>query len=221
MSRPAARCRAARRPTACAIRPQLGSPPCSAVLTSGELATRAARRARRSAPWPPRTTTRPMRRAPSPSRTMSMRELAQQRVERLAEEQLVLGLRLDRDAAGARCTCRIAVSLVESWPSTEMRSNERLTQTPSSRSAVSADDAASVCTKHSIVAKAGWIMPAPLACAPAAPSRPSGRPRASPRFSNASVVMIAAGSRRRRRARSALPAASSPRTTVRRRAARR
>ena len=30
------------------------------------------------------------------------------------------------------------MSLVESWPSTEMRSNERLTQTPSSRSAVSA-----------------------------------------------------------------------------------
>ena len=32
---------------------------------------------------------------------------------------------------------RIAVSLVESCPSTEMRSNERFTHTPSSRSAVS------------------------------------------------------------------------------------
>ena len=31
---------------------------------------------------------------------------------------------------------RIAVSLVDSWPSTVMRSNERLTHTPSSRSAV-------------------------------------------------------------------------------------
>ena len=57
------------------------------------------------------------------------------------------------------------MSLVESCPSTEMRSNERLTQTPSSRSAVSAGSAASVCTKHSIVANAGWIIPAPLAWA--------------------------------------------------------
>ena len=57
------------------------------------------------------------------------------------------------------------MSLVESCPSTEMRSNERLTQTPSSRSAVSASSAASVSTKHSIVANAGEIMPAPLACA--------------------------------------------------------
>ena len=57
------------------------------------------------------------------------------------------------------------MSLVESWPSTEMRSNERLTHTPSSRSAVSASSAASVWTKHSIVAKAGEIIPAPLACA--------------------------------------------------------
>jgi hypothetical protein len=58
---------------------------------------------------------------------------------------------------------RIAVSLVESWPSTLMRSNERLTVTPSSRSAVSGASAASVCTKQNIVAKAGEIMPAPLA----------------------------------------------------------
>ena len=57
------------------------------------------------------------------------------------------------------------MSLVESWPSTEMRSNERFTHTPSSRSAVSGASAASVCTKHSIVAKAGEIIPAPLACA--------------------------------------------------------
>ena len=92
------------------------------------------------------------------------RELAQQRVERLAEAQLVLALGLDAHAARARAM-RIAVSFVESWPSTEMRSNERLTQTPSSRSAVSARSAASVCTKQSIVAKLGWIIPAPLACA--------------------------------------------------------
>ena len=58
---------------------------------------------------------------------------------------------------------RITVSLVESWPSTVMRSNERFTVTPSSSSAVSADSAASVCTKQSIVAWLGEIIPAPLA----------------------------------------------------------
>ena len=57
------------------------------------------------------------------------------------------------------------MSLVESWPSTEMRSNERFTHTPSSRSAVSGASPASVWTKHSIVAKLGEIIPAPLACA--------------------------------------------------------
>ena len=57
------------------------------------------------------------------------------------------------------------MSLVESCPSTEMRSKERLTQTPSSRSAVSGASAASVWTKQSIVANAGEIIPAPFACA--------------------------------------------------------
>ena len=92
------------------------------------------------------------------------REHPQQRVERLAEAQLVLAL--GRDATPlAPEHMRITVSFVDSWPSTEMRSNERLTQTPSSSSAVSGASAASVCTKQSIVAKAGSIMPAPLACA--------------------------------------------------------
>ena len=56
-------------PIACAIRPQFGSPPYSAVLISGESATACATRS--TAPSsPPRTTTRQTRRAPSPSRTM-------------------------------------------------------------------------------------------------------------------------------------------------------
>ena len=57
------------------------------------------------------------------------------------------------------------MSLVESWPSTDARSNERFTHTPSSSSAVSGASAASVCTKQSIVAKFGEIIPAPLHCA--------------------------------------------------------
>ena len=61
-------------PTACAIRPQFGSPPCSAAFTSGELATARATRATTSS-QPPRTTTRPIRLEPSPSRTMSSASL--------------------------------------------------------------------------------------------------------------------------------------------------
>ena len=57
------------------------------------------------------------------------------------------------------------MSFVDSCPSTEMRSKLRCTQTDSSSSAVSALSTASVCTKQSIVAKLGWIIPAPLHCA--------------------------------------------------------
>ena len=87
-------------PTACTIRPQFGSPPCSAAFTSGELAT--ARAApRRSAV--PAADDHPG----DPSGALAVgdhhdRELAQQRVERLAEAQLVLALGRDRHAAGAR-----------------------------------------------------------------------------------------------------------------------
>ncbi len=83
------------------------------------------------------------------------------------------------------------MSLVESWPSTEARSNERLTHTPSSRSAVSGSRAASVCTKQSIVAKFGEIIPAPLHCA-LRRTVPDGSSTARlARFSEASVVWIA------------------------------
>ena len=46
-----------------------------------------------------------------------------------------------------------------------MRSKERLTHTPVSRSRVSASSSASVCTKQNMVAKRGSIIPAPLAWA--------------------------------------------------------
>ena len=64
------------------------------------------------------------------------RELAQERVERLPERSSSSDSGSTRTPLAPRAI-RIAVSLVESWPSTEMRSNERLTHTPSSRSAVS------------------------------------------------------------------------------------
>ena len=70
---------------------------------------------------------------------------------------------------------RMAVSLVDSWPSTETRSKDRFRQTPSSRSAVSGASAASVWTKQSIVAKRGEIMPAPLHWALRPTTAPDGR----------------------------------------------
>ena len=105
---PAARCPAAPPPTACTIRPQLGSPPCSAVLTSGELATA---RATASTPC---ACAAAHDHARDPPRALAVgdhhdRQLAQQRVERLAEAQLVLALGRDRarrsrpSTSGSRC----------------------------------------------------------------------------------------------------------------------
>ena len=59
------------RPAAARMRPQLGSPPCSAVFTSGDSATvRAMRSASSLAARAPSTRTSAMRVAPSPSRTI-------------------------------------------------------------------------------------------------------------------------------------------------------
>ena len=106
------------------------------------------------------------------------------------------------------------MSLVESWPSTEMRSKERLTHTPRSRSAVSASSAASVWTKHSIVAKAGEIMPAPLACAHSR-TVPEGSWTWSAAFlGNASVVRMAAPKSPSPSAASSRRASAMPRMTL-------
>ena len=175
-------------PTACAMRPQFGSPPCSAALTSGELAT--ARAASQQAfSCAPVTTTRPVRLAPSPSRTIisaSWRRMASSATPKRASSS----------DCGSTTTplapehIRIAVSLVESWPSTLTRSNERLTVTPSSRSAVALDRTASVWTKHSIVAKLGWIIPAPLHWAEMVTVPPVSWTPTVTCLGNASVVRI-------------------------------
>ena len=70
------------------------------------------------------------------------------------------------------------MSLVDSCPSTLIRSNDRFTASPSSRSALWRSSAASVCTKHSIVAKRGEIIPAPFACAARVRCLPADRPSA-------------------------------------------
>ena len=99
-------------PTAWAIRPQFGSPPCSAAFTSGELAIARAARVTTSSE-PPRTTTRPIRLEPSPSRTMSSASLR-------SAQSSASPKRISSSDSGAIATplapeaCRITVSLVES-----------------------------------------------------------------------------------------------------------
>ena len=102
------------------------------------------------------------------------------------------------------------MSLVESWPSTEMRSNERFTHTPSSRSAVSGASAASVCTKQSIVAKSGEIIPAPLAWALRRTVPLGSVTSTAARLGNRSVVRIASPKPRRRRRRAPRARRGSP-----------
>ncbi len=73
-----------------------------------------------------------------------------------------------------------------------MRSNERLTVTPVSRSRVSWPTTASVSTKQSIVANFGEIIPAPFACAASRTVPPDGRATSrQAALMPLSVVMIA------------------------------
>ena len=94
---------------------------------------------------------RPTRRAPSPSDTISSASwrISASSASPKASSSGVSDSIVTPDAPPAIAK---TVSLVDSWPSTEMRSNERLTHTPSSRSSVAAGSAASVWTKQNIVA---------------------------------------------------------------------
>ena len=106
------------------------------------------------------------------------------------------------------------MSLVDSCPSTEMRSNERFTHTPVSRSIVSAASPASVCTKQNIVAWRGEIMPAPFACAASRTDGPDGSATSRhARFGPASLVRIASA-KSPASAASAPQAARAPLTTL-------
>ena len=120
------------------------------------------------------------------------RELAQRPVQRLAEAHLVLGLRLDRARRDAPDACRITVSLVESCPSTETRSNERCDAHAEQQvGGLGASSTASVWTKQSIVANAGEIIPAPLACAVSRTVPDGSATSTSTSLANLSVVRIA------------------------------
>ena len=105
-----------------------------------------------------------MRSAPSPSRTIWSASWRSSVVERLAEPQLVLGLRIDDDAARpARHQDR---GVVRRQLAVDADAVERALDADAEQQVGGLGlSAASVWTKHSIVAKFGWIIPAPLACA--------------------------------------------------------
>ncbi len=85
-------------PAAWAIRPQLGSRPNSAVLTSGELAIARATRSASAAVAASLTSIRPTRTAPSPSRTISIASCLQHRLQQALGQRLAGGAgRLQQD----------------------------------------------------------------------------------------------------------------------------
>ena len=145
------------------MRPQLGSPPCSAHFTSGEFAT--ARATGSTASTEPRTTRRATRSAPSPSATISSASWRSSASSAAPKAQLVLACRARPSRRPRRSRCRTPSRWWTAGRRPTMRSNERSTAARSSRSSVTASSAASVWTKQSMVAKEGEIIPAPFACA--------------------------------------------------------
>ena len=182
-------------PAACTMRPQLGSPPCSAAFTSGELATARATRsiARVAAAHDD---------APDARGTLAVaddleRELAQQASSAWPK-------RSSPSDSGSTAMplapehCRIRCRW---WTAGRRRRCGRTSASRTRRAAGRRSRAEHRVGLHEAQHRreAGWIIPAPLACA-ARRTVPSGSVTSTAaRFSNMSVVMIAAGSRRRRR----------------------
>ena len=215
------RVRAAPPPTACAIRPQFGSPPCSAALTSGELATARATRSTTSSVAAAHDHAADPLGALAVAHDRAARACAA-RVQRLAEAQLVVGLGRDAHAAGA---ARPAGSRCRWWRAARRRrcgrTSARRTRRAAGRRSRAPAPRRSARSRASS-RSAGEIIPAPLACA-VSRTVPDGSATSSldlfgERVGGADrlrevVVAVLRAARRARRAR--------PRMTSRRRAARR
>src|SRR5271167_2208292 len=151
------------RPAAAKMRPQLGSAPAKAVLTSGEVAMVAAIRLAEAGDFAPRTSISITRCAPSPSATICRARERQTssratRKARCAEvPDFIAG------ASAAPLARTSTVSLVEVSPSIEMALKVRSVTSCSVFCKRLGAMAASVATNASMVAMFGWIMPAPLA----------------------------------------------------------
>ena len=174
---------------------------------------RRAPRASTCSSWPPRTTTRPTRvgalavghdraaRAGAAARPAPRRSAARRRVSGSTRTPL------------APEAMRITVSLVESWPSTETRSNERSTRPPSSRSAVSGGQrGVGLHEAEHAWRSAARSCPRPWPGPRAARGRRGARPRAPRAWRSRRWSGSRRRRRRRRRRRSSPAAAPGPRT---------
>ena len=181
------------RPAAARMRPQFGSPPWRAVLTSGDSATVRAMRSASAVVRAPSTRTSATRVAPSPSRTSISREPARglgrappRRRRRPGPGRSIGGA--PRRAAREHDRAVVGRGVAVDGDAVEARADGVAERRRSSGGAT----AASVVKKASMVAMFGAIMPAPLAIAADA-RRSRRRPRTRPRPPSAcvSVVMIA------------------------------
>ena len=179
-------------PTAITTRPQLGSSPAMAVLTSGLLAMASATFFADLSDLAPVTVTETNLVAPSPSRTICWARSRSTR-SRAAANSAARGSRRDViGSIGARPVAATStVSEVEVSLSTVTALKVRSVASESIFCSTSRSMAASVNTKPSIVAMSGAIIPEPLQN-PAMVTRwpPSGSTSAAP-LGKVSVVMIA------------------------------
>ena len=173
------------------MRPKLGSPPCSAVLTSGELATARATGSTASGPAAHDDARRPAARPRRRPRSRARAGAAARRAPRRARSSSG-ALRLHLHARGAVREREHGVAGGQLAVDGDAVEGALARTRPVSRSSVSARARRRSATKQNIVAKRGEIMPAPLACAA---SRTRAGRAASPRGRRAwaprSLVRIA------------------------------
>src|SRR6202795_2749721 len=183
-------------PSAIMILPQLGSPPLTAVLTSGEFATdraasSASRRVRAPLPLPSTTLV-----APSPSATSMRASFATTASSPRANSRRPRLPRSSGAFSASPFASTATVSLVDWSPSTVIRLSDPSTARLSTRGSASEATIASVARKQNIVARCGSSMPTPLAMPPIVIGRPPISIRRAASLSRVSVVMIASAALR-------------------------
>ena len=167
-------------PTAMATRPQLGSAPCTAVLTSGELTTALPTRLAWASSRAPVTRTSMRVVAPSPS-------AASFRVSSRATRSRAASKVAGSTGPAPPLAMMAAVSLVEVSVSTLRALSVRSTTRRNTASSSSGARAASVQNRAMRVAMSGSIMPTPLAM----PTMRAAPAEALATFSTVSVVIMA------------------------------
>src|SRR3989441_262842 len=174
------------------MRPQFGSLPAMAVLTSGEFEIERAMRSASLAVRAPRTSMVTSLLAPSPSLAIIFASVWLSSVS--PAKKCCPNLFPGRAATPARpLASAITESFVEVSPSTVMRLKETSTAARSIFASNLGGSVTSVVMKQSMVAMRGWIIPAPLVTPARWTAFPSISDRSTQDFGNVSVVMIARG----------------------------